>query len=146
MQRSILTLGVFVVALGEAVIPAALGSSRAEYRIIVHPNNPVVRLDRGFVARAFLKKVNDWPHGDAIRPVNLPGDSNVREAFDEEVLIRSVSAVRNYWQQRIFSGGALPPPELGEEEVVEYVLQHRGAIGYVSDRTDIRSAKVLILE
>jgi hypothetical protein len=64
--------------------------------------------------------------------------------FVKDVLKRSVAAVKSYWQQRIFSGRALPPPELdSEEEVVLYVLTHPGAVGYVSDRANTAAVKVV---
>ena len=57
----------------------------------------------------------------------------MRRIFSERVLKRSVAAVRNYWQQRIFSGRDVPPPEVeGDEAVVAYVAEHPGAVGYVS--------------
>ena len=43
--------------------------------VIVHPQNPYVHVDRGFVADAFLKKATRWPNGDVIKPVDLPPSS-----------------------------------------------------------------------
>jgi hypothetical protein len=60
------------------------------------------------------------------------------------VLKRSVAAVRNYWQQRIFSGRGVPPPELdSDEEIVAYVLKHRGAVGYVSGSAELRGTNAI---
>lgn len=105
----------------------------APYRVIVHGKSSVASIQRDFVADAFLKKVAHWPNGQGILPVDLDGDSPVRRKFSEEVLQRSVAAVRSYWQQLIFSGRNVPPPELdADQAVVEYVAKHKGAIGYVS--------------
>jgi ABC-type phosphate transport system substrate-binding protein len=115
----------------------------AAYRVIVHPRNPVHGVDRSLLADAFLKKVTRWSHGEAIRPVDLT-DSAPRRKFSEEVLGRSVAAVRSYWQQQIFSGRGIPPPELdGDQAVVRFVLQNAGAVGYVSGNADVGAAKVL---
>ena len=60
------------------------------------------------------------------------------------MLKRSVEAVKGYWQQRIFSGRDVPPPELEtDDEVVRYVLKHEGAVGYVSGSADARRRKVV---
>ncbi len=68
-----------------------------------------------------------------IRPADLVPGSPARRKFTEEILKRSVEAVRGYWQQRIFSGRDVPPPEVEtDEEVVKYVLKYTGAVGYVS--------------
>src|SRR5882672_8127515 len=86
--------------------------------LIVNPKNPVGPLDREFVSDAFLKKTTRWGDGDTIRPVDLAPTSSVRANFSEKVLRRSVAAVRSCWQQRIFSGRDLTPPELGSDEAV----------------------------
>jgi ABC-type phosphate transport system substrate-binding protein len=125
---------------------AQAGSASPIYRVVVHPSSPVVSVDRQFLQDALLKKVSTWPNGAVIRPVDLAPSSRVRRQFSEDVLKRSVEAVRSYWQQRIFSGRDLPPPELDtDEEVVRYVLKHEGAVGYVSTGADIEGLKIVIV-
>jgi ABC-type phosphate transport system substrate-binding protein len=125
-------------------VPAA--GSRP-YKVIVDPRNPSRALPRRFLAEAFLKKVAEWPDGEAIHPVDLGRDSTTRNAFVEDVLERTTNAVRNYWQQMIFSGRGVPPPELeSDDAVVRYVARHRGAIGYVSAHADVSDAKVVSIE
>ncbi len=141
MTRVLFGMAVSVALLGD---PSAGEASAGAYRVIVNPANPVQHVERRFLAQVFLKKVTLWPDGESIHPVDLPPDSPVRHTFVEDVLGRSISAVKSYWQALIFSGRTLPPPELdSEKEIVSYVLGHRGAIGYVSDHADIGSAKVL---
>ena len=127
--------------------PVSGGDGRAIYVVIVNPDNPATRVERQFLADAFLKKVSTWENGDVIRPVDLPPGSPVRQQFTEEVLHRSIQEVKGYWQQRIFSGRDVPPPELDkDEEVVEYVLHHGGAVGYVSRATPLGGAKPLAIQ
>jgi ABC-type phosphate transport system substrate-binding protein len=90
-------------------------------------------VSREFVADAFLKNVTRWSDDVAIHPADQRVDSVVRKRFSESILKRSVAAVKTYWQQRIFSGRGVPPPEFdADEAVVSYVESHPGAIGYVS--------------
>jgi hypothetical protein len=117
------------------------------YRLIVHPTNPIESVDRAFVPLAFLKKITTWSHGGVIRPVDLARDAPIRRRFSEEMLGRSVSAVKNYWQQMIFSGRGVPPPELGsDEDVIRYVLREPGAIGYVSAGVDLKGTRPLTVK
>jgi hypothetical protein len=52
--------------------------------------------------------------------------------------------VRAYWQQRIFSGRDVPPPELdSDQQVVDYVMKYPGAIGYVSGAADLKGARAV---
>ena len=91
---------------------------------------------------------NSWSscNGETIRPVDLPPASAIRRRFSSSVLKRSVAAVRSYWQQRIFTGRDVPPPELeSDEAVVRYVTKYEGAIGYVAPSAKVGDAKVLLL-
>jgi len=127
-----------------AIGKAQAAPGLASFHVIVNPANPATVVERGFVAQAFLKKVRRWPDGQTILPVDLTRDSAVRRQWSLELLGRSVDAVKNYWQQLIFAGRDLPPPELPSEgDVVTYVLHNPGAIGYVSSAVPLRGAKVL---
>jgi ABC-type phosphate transport system substrate-binding protein len=123
---------------------AVTGESRPVYEVIVNATNPTTSVDREFLAGAFLKKTTEWPDGAVVRPVDLPSSSAVRRRFTEEVLHRSVAEVKTYWQQRIFSGRDVPPPELDtDDEIVEYVARHDGAVGYVSGGAALGGTKVV---
>lgn len=133
-----------LVAVGSWLFAAPSRASAPAFRVIVHPENPRSSVQRDFLVELFLKKITRWGDDEAARPVDQRADSPVRRAFSDSVLKRSVQAVKIYWQQRIFSGRGVPPPELDSDVlVVEYVLKHRGAVGYVSATCELGSAKVL---
>jgi ABC-type phosphate transport system substrate-binding protein len=116
------------------------------FQVIAHPKTRSGVLTRDFVAQVFLKRVTRWSDGSAIRPVDQRPDAPVRRAFSERVLARSVTAVRSYWQQRIFSGRDLPPPELDSDDaVVRYVVNTPGAIGYIAPGKKPGDAKPITL-
>jgi hypothetical protein len=113
---------------------------------VVHPELGQPSATREFIMRAFLKKAARWPEGEQIQPVDLRFGSELREAFSKNILGRSAVAVRNYWQQRIFTGRGVPPPEVSSDaDVIGYVRAHRGGIGYVSTGADLGAVKVLPL-
>jgi hypothetical protein len=151
LQRSSSVLA--LVGAGAALlIVAALGAPHARadspasttYRMIVHPSNPTREVDRNFVGQAFLKKVIHWPSGVPIQPIDLDQRSPVRRRWSDEMLNRSVEAVKSYWQQMIFSGRTLPPPEVTtDEQVIDFVLHRAGAIGYVSAAANLHGARAL---
>lgn len=101
--------------------------------IVVNEKNPVSTMPRGLVSRLFLKKVSRWDTGAVALPVDLPADSPVRHAFTRHVLAKSVGSVKAYWQQQIFSGRDVPPPEKpSDEAVLDFVQSNPAAIAYVS--------------
>ena len=147
-MRALLTARVVLLAFVALFALLSSHDVRAEsapppFVVIVHPENPNGALDRRFVADALLKKTTRWPGGDVIKPVDLQSDSPAREKFSRDVLKRSVAAVKSYWQQLIFAGRDIPPPELADDAVVQYVLTHKGAIGYVSGNVRLGNAKTV---
>src|SRR5690349_3456797 len=141
MKRFFLTLVVLVLGLTAG---AWVSADESGFRVVVHPNNPIASVDRTFLQDAFLKRIKRWPGDEVLRPVDLEVRSGVRKTFSKQVLGRSVQAVRAYWQQRIFSGRDVPPPELpSDQEVIGYVLRYPGAVGYVSPGVDLKGAKVV---
>ncbi len=144
-----------LVASGAALVLAVLAAlaaprARAEapgaYVLIAHPANPAREVERSFVVQAFLKKATHWSSGVPIQPVDLDQKSPVRRRWSDEVLNRSVEAVKSYWQQMIFSGRSLPPPEVNnDEQAVDFVIHRVGAIGYVSAGANLHGAHVLSL-
>jgi ABC-type phosphate transport system substrate-binding protein len=140
MRTSIVALLVLLLSV------SALAQGPA-YRVIVHPSNATTSMTRDQVADAFLKKVTRWQSGESIRPVDLHGGARARQEFARDVLRRSLAAVRSYWQQLIFSGRNIPPPELDSDAaVLAFVLRYPGAIGYVSADADIADAKVITVK
>jgi hypothetical protein len=117
------------------------------YVIIVNKRNAENEIDHQFLEDAFLKKVTRWPNDEVIRPAELVESAPARHRFSREVLERSVEAVKGYWQQRIFSGRDVPPPEFGtDQEVIDYVLKYEGAIGCVSTDANLDGVKILTIK
>lgn len=141
--RSIVLLILVLLARGAAGL-ADTRSPPGAFRVIVNPRNPAASVERKFLADAFLKKATRWDDDQLIRPVDARADARVRRAFSDEILKRSVEAVKNYWQQMVFSGRGVPPPELDtDDDVVKYVLKNPGAVGYVSATANLAGAKTL---
>jgi len=145
-RRGLLGLGGGAVL--AALHPGRLAhASEPAYRVIVHPSNAVRSVSTDWLSEAFLKKVTRWPDGEAVRPIDQRAASEVRRAFSQAVLRRSVGAVRSYWQQRIFSGRDVPPPELDSDEaVVSFVSKHAGAVGYVATSAKLAGVRELTVD
>ena len=136
-----------IVALLALAAPLFAQARQSKYVIIVRADCPIASAERAFIEQVFLKKITHWGNDEVIRPVDLTATSPVRQRFTEEMLGKSVEAVTSYWQQRIFSGRDLPPPEMAnDEELIQYVQQHRGAIGYVANGTALGGLRILTVE
>lgn len=141
-MRTKVLLSLLVLTLSPAAATAQEG-----YRVIVHPDSEVSSVDRAFLKDVFLKRATRWPGDGVVRPVDHQPEAQVRRKFSQDVLGRSVNAVKNYWQQLIFAGRDIPPPELDTDaKIVDYVRTHPGAIGYVSAKADVSDVKLVTVK
>lgn len=115
------------------------------YKVIVNPSNPVSSISREDLSRIFLKKTTKFSDGRGAAPVDLPANSATRESFSKDVHGKSSSAVDAYWQQLIFSGRDIPPPQKNESSALEFVRSNENGIGYVSAGADTARVKVISL-
>jgi ABC-type phosphate transport system substrate-binding protein len=146
MKRGGLYLSVAVAfALVGMVSPAPAQKAEVGFKVIVNAENPIKSLTGEQVSRIFLKKTLVWDDDVTVMPVDLSPESEVRSSFSLKIHGRAVASVKSYWQQMIFSGRDIPPPERAtEEQVLELIRSNRGGIGYVAATTEIgKGIKVL---
>ena len=72
--------------------------------------------------------------------------NEVRAAFSEGVLNRSLADVESYWNSQVFSGKATPPRTAStDQEVLDFVRSTPGAVGYVSGDASTSGVQVLTI-
>ena len=119
-----------------ALCASAAPAKAQTFTVVVNESNPVSSLSKDELSKIFLKKMTQWPAGGAITAVDLGKAARAREAFSKAVHGRSVSAIESHWQQQIFAGKDVPPPEKpSDAEVLEFVRANAGGIGYVAAGT-----------
>jgi len=120
---------------------------RPRFKLVINVANPTATLTRETASRLFFRKTPAWPDGTPVEPVEQADSSPIQEAYALEIHDRSPQALRSAWNQLIFSGQAVPPPERGSDEAVRtFVKEHPGAIGYLSQDAPAAGVKVVILE
>jgi len=116
------------------------------FKIVVNEANPSGSISKQQLSDIFMKKKGTWSNGQQVLPVDLPTSSKTRNGFSKVIFGRDPSAIKSHWQRQIFSGRGVPPPEkASEDEVLAFVRENSGAIGYVSSNADVGSG-VKVLE
>ncbi|MCL4818703.1 MAG: phosphate ABC transporter substrate-binding protein [Vicinamibacteria bacterium] len=139
-------LPVAVLALAAlAALPAATAASQGPgYRVVVHPQNTTPSLSRSELTRLFMKKITAWPDGKTVVPVDQERVAPVRQAFSSAVHMKDSDAVAAHWQVLVFSGRDTPPRTLrSDDEVVAFVRENPGAVGYVSEGASLAGVRVV---
>jgi hypothetical protein len=141
-------VGRFAVVVGSLVLFAVSAPAQtaqpAQYKVIVNASNPVTWVKKSELAAMFLKKADSWPTGALVVPVDQAERAPVRQFFSRDVIGKPPAAVKSYWNQLVFSGRSVPPPEkLTDEEVILFVKSTPSAVGYISATTKTKGVKVL---
>ena len=136
-----------ICALAGAATPAG-AQARGAFVVIVGDASPVRSVKREQLSRIFLKKETRLPGGGDAVPVDLDARSPVRSEFVGAVHRKSVAAINSYWHTLIFAGRQVPPRTVAtEREVVAFVRDTPGAVGYVSSGFELgRGVRVVRLE
>ena len=133
----------FLILFGSFTL-TGLVSAGETFKIIVHSSNQVSSITKEQASKFFLKKVTKWDNGHPILPIDLGVTSPIRESFSKEIHGKTVNAIKSYWQQKIFTGRDVPPPEKqSDAEVLAYVQANADAIGYIADASSAGGAKVV---
>jgi hypothetical protein len=125
-------------------VAASAGAETRGYKLVVNKANAASALERAEVARLFMKQSVKWANGQAVEPVDQAPSSGVRERFTADVHGKAVGAVQSAWQRIIFSGRGVPPPEVvNDNQVIDFVADHPGGVGYVSEGAGTDRVKVV---
>ena len=109
-----------------------------DFVIIVNNQNPIGALTPGEAKLYFLRKLkNRWPGiNKNIRPVTRKTKCGERDAFYGTILKMNDTEVDNYFSERQFQNAEKLPEKFGSDaEVIGYVEQEVGAIGFVSAKS-----------
>jgi ABC-type phosphate transport system substrate-binding protein len=111
---------------------AAPSTQRPAFVVIVNKANPVRSLTLVELRRIFMKQSRMWPHAEAMVPVDWESASEIRQAFSQQVLNRSVREMAEYWVQQSMTQGITPPStQRSARAVLRFVASVPGAVSYV---------------
>ncbi len=118
--------------------------SSNSYKVIVNKTNSIEEIDQSDLSDMFLKNLTKWPDKKKITPVDLNSESKTRASFSKSVHNKSFNAIKAYWQKKIFTGKGVPPVEKNSDaEVIAFVKENEGAIGYISSDASSSGVKVI---
>ncbi|MBK3519674.1 substrate-binding domain-containing protein [Carboxylicivirga marina] len=122
-------------------------SNAQDYKVIVHSSSTVTSISKSQLSKYFLKKDKKWDDGTKVTVIDQSSRSETRKQFSNDVLGKSVGAIKSYWQQYVFAGTGTPPLEKKTDaEVVAFIKSHPGAIGYVASSANTDGTKVITIQ
>lgn len=115
--------------------------------VVVHPESEIDSVTRVELSNIFLKRLRTWEDGQVAIPVDQLPENPVRAVFSKRIHQRSVVGIEVFWKRMIFSGRSVPPREYASDaEVLDFVRQTPGAVGYVGSLADVDGVKILSIK
>jgi ABC-type phosphate transport system substrate-binding protein len=136
----------FTVAACVWALPFVASAQSPAYEVIVNAANPTASMTAERLAGVFLKDVPNWADGQAALPVDQSAVASAREAFSQDVFGQSSLIIQSYWVHEMRAGRKSPPPVMkSDQEVLTFVAENVGGVGYVAAGTKLRG-KVKVLK
>lgn len=112
--------------------------------IIVHPTTPVQQLKPDQLVSIFTGSMRSWPDGKNIVAFNAPAKTELRMAFDQEVLSMTPEQNGRFWIDAQIRGFGRPPRQFPDPALaVRLVATLPGAVSYVPANLVNSSVKVV---
>lgn len=100
--------------------------------MVVSANNPVESLSRAQLTDIYLGRLNRFPNGDAVVPIDQHESSPAHDEFCSRYLRQSPAQVKAHWSRLIFTGRGRPPRAVSDNAAAAgLVAGNPNAISYL---------------
>ena len=121
----------------------AIQGAVAEVLIIANPSVKEDALSKIEIKQIFFGRNRKWSDGQKIHLAILK-QGPVHESFVADYLDRTPDRYSSFWKVAIVSGTGYPPKSFtSEAELLNWVGENQGAVGYISSDTPHDGVKVI---
>lgn len=114
--------------------------------IVGHPSVRESALSKQDIKKIFLGKKRVWKDGTKI-VVAINTDEDLFSRFLKKYVGKSPSQYDNFWRTKIFSGKRSSPQMLdGNQQMINFVKNTEGAIGYISTDSKLDDIKTFSIK
>ncbi len=122
----------FVTVFSGLWLNLAADTAAAEVVVVVSAANPVESLSRVQLTDIYLGRLNRFPNGDAVVPIDQSEGSPAHDRFYSHYLRQSPAQIKAHWSKLIFTGRGQPPRAVtGGDAAAGLVAENPNAIGYL---------------
>jgi ABC-type phosphate transport system substrate-binding protein len=103
----------------------------------------VTTLSKEAIQNIFLGQQTTWEDGTKIKFAFLQLDPTDKIFLRDYMYYTNTRYIR-HWRSQVFSGkGEMPPMLKSDEEMLKFIKENKGSIGFVSSGADTGSVKTL---
>lgn len=117
-----------------------------EFVVIVNKGNPLSSVSTADLKRLYTGKLDNIDGNSAV-PLNLSLDNPAAVSFLNEVVGMGSADYKSFWlAQQIRGGSSAPVVKKNEAEILSYVKENSGAVGYIPKDTAPEGVKVITVK
>lgn len=132
-----------IVAVMVALMLLPALSAASDVIVIGNPSVPVSDLRKKDISKIFLGKKVVWDDKSKIVVV-IQSNADLHEKFLKEYVGKSPSKFAAAWKDLVFTGKRSAPKIFAtDQEMIKFVSETKGAIGYVSTGTTLDKVKTI---
>ncbi len=100
--------------------------------VIVNVRSGIAVMSRSDVINVFFGRNRQFFNGVEVQPIDLADSHPLRELFYSRLVGKDLAEINAYWSRQVFSGRMQAPPRAASvEEVLKWVAERPGGIGFV---------------
>ncbi|RLP56475.1 MAG: hypothetical protein D6160_00255 [Ketobacter sp.] len=120
------------------------GPVGADIVVVVNEKNPVTGFSHRELVDLYMGRNLHFPDGSLVYRLDQEPDSVIRKDFYRSLVNKSIGQVSAYWAKLLFTGRAMPPQVLNDNNsVLSAVRNNKNAIGYIESINLDNSVKVV---
>ena len=115
----------------------------ADMVIIAYQNTPETTISAKDLQEIFLGKRVQWKDNAAIHPATVK-EPELHENFLKRYVKKTPSQWIAHWKRMVFTGNGTPPQQFAtQQELLKYVADTAGAIGYVDAELPVEHVTIM---
>jgi ABC-type phosphate transport system substrate-binding protein len=114
--------------------------------VICNKSVPESSINKQDLKNIYMGKKTTWNDNKKIVFV-VQDNATANDQFLSTYINKSAAQYSSYWKEKVFTGQGTPPKSLAsDKEMIQYVTQNDGAIGFVSSGDSLENVKKLSIE
>jgi hypothetical protein len=119
------------------ILPAL---ANASLLVVANVDKPI-SLSKSEVKAIFMGGATSYD----LNAIALTAENKTRAIFNARIIGMTESRIQSYWAQMRFSGRQKPPREFdNEEQLINYLVEHKGTVSYVSSDVELKAGIVIL--
>lgn len=147
-MKKLIKYSIIVLMINISLLASYIAYASTGIVIIVNKDNPVSELSISESKLYWLRKIKKrWPDiNKNIKPVDRKSSGAEQQHFYKKVLNMSAGDVETYFTQKQYENAEKPQDKFSsDKQILDFVSEEIGAIGYVSSAADLSDFNVKIV-